>query len=317
MNSRRGSTRESGGKTQGDGWSSRLSPLARAEASELTAAEARLAKVLSTRYPEAALLSARGLAAEAGTSPASVSRFARKLGYSDYAELQSELAVAIRARLSSPPRRLDVDGVARRRSVGDILRDVIARDRDNLDATLSLVDESELEQLARRLSDFRSARVFVAGSKKGGVVASYFAMQLAQLRPGIVLLSLGDGLADQVLDLSGDDLLILFEPRRATVGLMRLFEVARALGTTVATFTDEHPPAALDASEYLFRTRVDAVSIFDSYAAMFALCDAVLAFVVQHSPKSVRTRAERLEDLNASFSSFYGRSTPRAQNEGD
>lgn len=277
----------------------------------MTAAEARLAEVLSTRYPEAALLSARGLAEEAGTSPASVSRFARKLGYADYSELQSELAVAIRARLSSPPRRLEVDGAARRRSVGDILREVIARDRANLDATLNLVDESELEQLARRLSDSRGTRVFVAGSKKGGVVATYFAMQLAQLRPGVVVLSLGDGLADQMLDFCGDDLLVLFEPRRPTVALMRLFEVARSLGAAVATFTDEHPPALLDASEYLFRTRVDAVSVFDSYAAMFALCDAVLAFLVQHSPKAVRARAERLEDLNDSFSSFYGRPAGR------
>ena len=50
--------------------------------------------------------------------------------------------------------------------------------------------------------------------------------------------------------------------------------------------------------------KVDAVSIFDSYAAMFALCDALLAAVVQHTPKIMRTRAERLEALNEAFATW-------------
>lgn len=310
---RRATRQASGNVPAPNGWSNRLSPLVRAEAAQLTGAEARLAKVLSNRYPEAALLSARSLAAEAGTSPASVSRFARKLGYSDYGELQSELAAEIRALLSTPPQRLAVDGSARRQGVGGLLREVIARDRANLDATLNLIDEAALDQLARRLCESpRSSRVYVAGSKKGGVVASYFAMQLAQLRPNVVLLPVGD-LADHVLDMGSADLLVLFEPRRATVTLMRLLAIAKEVGATVATFTDEKPPAALDASEYLFRTKVDAVSVFDSYAAMFAICDALLAFIVHHVPTAVRTRAEHLEALNTSFETFYGSDSSQKQ----
>jgi DNA-binding MurR/RpiR family transcriptional regulator len=70
-----------------------LPPLARLAEAKLTAVESKLADVLSQRYPEAALLSARSIADAAGTSPASVTRFARKLGYTDFAELQAELAV--------------------------------------------------------------------------------------------------------------------------------------------------------------------------------------------------------------------------------
>lgn len=291
------------------GWSERLSPLVRAEAAHLTGAERKLADALFLRYPEAALLSARALASEAGTSAASVSRFARKLGYADYAELQSQLAVELRARLSSPPKRLGVDGT-RRQSVGAILREVIARDRANLDATLHLVDEDELDRLARRLCQSRrSSRVYVAGSKKGAVVAHYFAMQLSQLRSNVVLLTIGD-LADQVLDMSAADILVLFEPRRATTTLMRLLDVAHSSGLPIAAFTDELPPAAFDASEFLFRTKVDAVSVFDSYAAMFALCDAILAFIVHRMPKAVRSRAERLEELNDSFATFFQGGAP-------
>jgi DNA-binding MurR/RpiR family transcriptional regulator len=280
-------------------------PLARLNTARLTAVEARLAEVLSRRYPEAALLSARGMAAAAGTSPASVTRFARKLGYGDFAELQAELAVEMRALLTSPPKRLTVDVPGRRRTAGALLRDVIARERENLDTTLSMIDETQLDALARRLTQDSKSVIYITGSKKGGIVAGYFAMQLAQLRRGVRLLNLSELLADQILDMTADDLLIIFEPRRATAALIQLLAEVRSLGAQVAAFTDEHPPAVITESEFLFRTKVDAISVFDSYAAMFALCDAILAAIVQHAPKVVRARAERLEALNTTLSTWY------------
>jgi DNA-binding MurR/RpiR family transcriptional regulator len=288
-----------------------LPPLARLGAARLTAVEAKLAEVLSRRYPEAALLSARGMAAAAGTSPASVTRFARKLGYEDFAELQAGLAVEMRARLTSPPKRLSVDVPSRRRTAGALLRDVIARERENLDATVSMIDEGLLDALARQLAHDSKSSVYVAGSKKGGVVAGYFAMQLAQLRRGVTLLDLSVLLADQIIDMAPDDVLIVFEPRRATAALVQLVGEARSLGAQVVAFTDEHPPGAIADTDVLFRTKVDAISVFDSYAAMFALCDAILAAIVQHAPKAVRARADRLEALNATLSTWYDlRGTP-------
>lgn len=282
-----------------------LPPLSRLTEANLTAVESKLANVLSQRYPEAALLSARSMADAAGTSPASVTRFARKLGYTDFAELQAELAVEMRARLSSPPKRLTVDMPGRRKTTAALLRDLVARDRENLDATLSMIDEGMLDALMRRLAQGSRSQIYVTGSKKGSIVASYFAMQLAQLRRGVRLLSLSDLLADELLDMTHEDLLVIFEPRRATAMLVSLLTQARSVGAQVAAFTDEHPPGIIAESDFLFRTKVDAISVFDSYAAMFALCDALLAAVALHVPRVVRERAERLEELNAALSTWY------------
>jgi len=289
-----------------------LPPLARLRGARFTAVEARLAEVLTRGYPEAALLSARGMALAAGTSPASVTRFARKLGYEDFAELRAELAVEMRARLTSPPKRLTVDVPGRRKTAGALLRDVIAREKENLDATVAMIDETRLEGLARRLAQDSRSLVYVAGSKKGRIVAGYFAMQLAQLRRGVQLLDLSELLADQILDMTADDLLVVFEPRRATASLIGLLAEARSLGTQVVAFTDEHPPGVIAESDLLFRTKVDAISVFDSYAAMFALCDAVLAAIINHAPKVVRARADRLEALNATLSTWYQEDSPAA-----
>ena len=63
------------------------------------------------------------------------------------------------------------------------------------------------------------------------MVAGYFAMQLAQLRRGVQLIDLSDLLADQILDMTADDLLIIFEPRGATASLVGLLAEARARGS--------------------------------------------------------------------------------------
>jgi hypothetical protein len=42
---------------------------------------------------------------------------------------------------------------------------------------------------------------------------------------------------------------------------------------------------------------------------MFALCDAILAAIIHHAPKIVRARADRLEALNASLSTWHQEGT--------
>jgi DNA-binding MurR/RpiR family transcriptional regulator len=218
----------------------------------------------------------------------------------------------MRAHLTSPPKRLTVDVPGRRKTAGALLRDVIAREKENLDATASMIDERLLDTLSRRLAQDSRSLVYVAGSKKGRIVAGYFAMQLAQLRRGVQLLDLSELLADQIIDMTADDLLVVFEPRRATASLIGLLAEARSLGTQVVAFTDEHPPGVIAESDLLFRTKVDAISVFDSYAAMFALCDAILAAIINHAPKVVRARADRLEALNATLSTWYEEGPPTA-----
>jgi len=175
-----------------------------------------------------------------------------------------------------------------------------------------MIDERLLDTLSRRLAQDSRSLVYVAGSKKGRIVAGYFAMQLAQLRRGVQLLDLSELLADQIIDMTADDLLVVFEPRRATASLIGLLAEARSLGTQVVAFTDEHPPGVIAESDVLFRTKVDAISVFDSYAAMFALCDAILAAIINHAPKVVRARADRLEALNSALSTWYEEGSPTA-----
>lgn len=280
------------------------SPEIRLRTAPLTPSESRIASVILDGYPESALLTAQAIAEKASTSPATVSRLATKLGYRDFAEMQADLRRALRAQLSSPSKRLLAQSGPPKRAAA-LLEQVIDIEVSNLRRTLELTDRGKLEELVECLGRSRHGRVYVGGSKKAGVVARYFTVQLSQLRPRVHLLRLDDTLADQLIDLAPGDVVVLFEPRRVTKHAVKLIEAAKSRGATVAVFTDERPPpAVLAESDFVFPTTVDAVSMFDSYAGIFALCAAILAALIGRNPADARSRAEHLDTLNLDFDTW-------------
>jgi hypothetical protein len=58
------------------------------------------------------------------------------------------------------------------------------------------------------------------------------------------------------------------------------------------------------ARQRLAATTVDAVSMFDSHAGIFALCSAILAALIGRNPAEARSRAEHLEALNLNFDTW-------------
>lgn len=270
-------------------------------AAELTDVEHRIADVVLDRYPQSALLSSRLIASAAKVSPASVTRFSIKLGFADFWEMQNALKVEMRARLNTPPTRLALDSTRRKQTTHEMWERIVALDSENLARTRQLIDVAELERFIQAVAN-SNGFIYVIGSKKAGVVAHYFAVQLNQVRRGVRRLALSDAVADELLDLTSADMLVVFEPRRATKPLIQVVEAARRAKASIALFSDERPARSLvAAADFVFRTAIDAVSIFDSYAGLFALCHAVMAGVVQELGSRVRPRTEKLELLNRQF----------------
>ena len=181
---------------------------------DLTPAERSVAAAVLRDYPRSALLTGAQVASMAGVSPASVSRFAAKLGYASYAQVQEHLRTELRARLESPSERLRVSA-QRRPAPADLLASAIERDIENLRRTLEVIDPQVFEALVARLAR-SDGRIYVGGSKKARVLADYLAVQLNQVRGRVTLLKMDDTLPDSILDVSSRDLLVVLQPRRAS-----------------------------------------------------------------------------------------------------
>ncbi len=267
---------------------------------DLTPSEVRLARAVLTGYPQSGLATAAALATTARTSQATVTRFVTKLGYNSFPEFQEELRDELRRRLASPSSRLRVRNPSARRRPGEALVESIRLDIENLRETAELVDPGAFEALISQLVKADS-KVFVAGSKKAGSIAAYFAAQLNQVRSGVHLLPLADSLPDQILEVNRRDVLVAFEPRRATIHLERLVEHFCRVGATVAVVCDEYPAPALAQSPIVITVATRGPNLFDSYTAIVSVINAILAGAVPRMPTTTTSRIERLEALNRDF----------------
>lgn len=269
----------------------------------LTPSERRVADAVLRDHPQSALLSAQEVAARAGVSASSVSRFTAKLGYETYGQLRDDLREHLRARLRSPGGRLDVSN-ARRATPSDALAETIELDIDNLRRTLELVNGEVFDQLVRRLGK-AEGRVYIAASKKARVLAEYLAIPLNQIRRSVILLRIDDGLPDRLLEMSSRDILLALEPRRATRTLIRLVEHAIQVDAAVGVIADDSLPPVLARVDYPIPVPVLSTSAFDSYTAYISVINAILAALIARAPGRAKARIDRLEQLNLAFETWY------------
>ncbi len=306
---------EKGGSTITQADYERVSPFVRSmRRTDLTPAEREIARVLITNYPEAGLLSARALARSAAVSSPTVSRFATKLGYSSFQELQEAMRLDLRARLSSPSQRLRRSRTTRQ-TPHDLLSEVVEVDIDNLRRSLAQIDPTEFDRLVGRLIDPKGS-IYVIGSKKGAVPARYLFVQLNQLRGGVFLLGAGDGLTDELLEVGSKDLLVAFAPRRSTSNMVETVREFRRRGAAVAGLCDQFPSPELSSADYLLTVVTRSLSLFDSYTAFLTLVNGIVAALVAEPGAEIPARMKRVDALSEAFGIWASGVQPKRHTKG-
>ncbi len=119
----------------------------------------RIARYLEAGYPHAGLETADALGKRIDVSASTIVRFIAKLGYSGYAEFQSELRGEVEARLVSPLQRLTkrhIEGDRSERSDNIATRSFEAA-ISALSKTYGALDPQELEAAAKLLANAAGA----------------------------------------------------------------------------------------------------------------------------------------------------------------
>ncbi|MFD5226706.1 MurR/RpiR family transcriptional regulator [Microbacterium sp. NPDC058342] len=205
---------------------------------DLSKSERAVCRVLSSTSAEHLLYaSAAELGAQSSTSNASVVRTLQKLGYSGLSQLKQEVAAPFSSSVS-PEVRLKT-------RIEHIGQDLARIQQETWDEAASLID------LARTSNDdssysaainllVRADDVYCYGLGASGIAAEHLALRLR--RTGIATRRLStDGfrLADEVMNLSARDALVVFAPGRVTRDIDVLLDHAQLVGANVILVTDE------------------------------------------------------------------------------
>ncbi len=266
-------------------------------------ADAKAIRFFRDNREEVLVASASALAAKIGTSDATVIRAARALGYASLDALRRALASELRRDLS-PASRLT-------RTLGEVkgdadsaLRAAVETQIKGLEALCRDVGPALFHEAVDRLVG--AGRVFIFGIGPSGAIAEYFAIQLGRF--GVDAASLTDTglrLADRLLRLRQDDLVVILAYSRVYAELEALLNRAATVGAKTLLVTD-----TLGGT---LRGRVDTVlSVARGESHSFSMHTTTLgmieALLVSFAARRPEETVKSLRTLNALRASVSGRS---------
>jgi len=258
--------------------------LVAAVSSELTPTERRIAEAVLGEPTLLAFGTVSDLADRVGTSRPSIVRFATKLGFDGYTQLQQHVRSDLSHRLSRPSERIRSDGE----------QAVPARVAIN-DAISSVFDALEGDRLAELVEPVvRAEKVWILSGETSQAGAHALHSGLSMVRPGVRSLeehSFGTDLSDAG---TRDTAVVIdfIRYRRQVTTAARVFAEA---GVTVVAITDSPLSPLVELADTWCQIKVPAIGPFDSSVPVVALCELLVAQVAKDLHDDATNRIDRIE----------------------
>jgi len=252
----------------------------------LTPTDRRIAEAVLAEPTLLAFGTVSDLADRVHTSRPSIVRFARKLGFDGYPQLQRNARRDLSHRLSRPSERIRHDDESARPARTAIFG-----------AIESVFEAIDGERRAALAAPFVRARnVWVLSGETSQAGAHAFQSRLSIVRPGVRRLeehSLGTDLSGAG---SGDAAIVFdfFRYRRyVTTGARHLAQS----GATVVAVTDSPLSPLVETADVWCEIEVPAVGPFDSSVPVVAIAEALVSQVARELHAEAAARIDRIESL--------------------
>jgi DNA-binding MurR/RpiR family transcriptional regulator len=199
----------------------------------------RLADYVLDNYVQAALMTATELAHQVNVDAATVVRFAQRLGYGGFPELQNEIKEKVKQDLLIKPEK-----VAEPDSLSGVVDQTMVEMQDAVEQVRKLLDISALEKIIEQIGEARRILIVPDGL---GQVAAYNLLSLLEqggflvsvVQPGVV------DLARTILTAREGDLIIAIDVAGAAPYISRALIEARnaRIHTAAVVGAPSHPTA--------------------------------------------------------------------------
>ncbi|MGI8578291.1 MAG: MurR/RpiR family transcriptional regulator [Nocardioidaceae bacterium] len=255
-----------------------LSEQIRQRLGDLTPSERRVARALLSGSPTMGLESSARLAQRVGVSGPTVSRFANRLGFDNYAAFQGALRADVAARVMSP-----VEVYRRHGETG------VDDPLDAAGTTLGAAVTASLRGLS--LHDFERATAYLCDSRRqviavGGwfshLVAGYFGAMLRQFRPRVRWVPpMASERTAAIADVEKKDVAVVFDFRRYERDTAELAQALHDAGARIVLFTDPWLSPIADISDAVLPAQVVGPSPFESLTPTLAVVETLLTAVAE------------------------------------
>jgi DNA-binding MurR/RpiR family transcriptional regulator len=263
----------------------------------LTPTERKPALALLANYPVPGLEPVAQFAKRAGVSGPTVLRLVAKLGFSSYPRFQQALRDELEQRGQAPLAKIGAHPFGQRNGGEDFVNKYGGAIIANIETSLREMPRSEFKGALALLAD-RNRRISLLGGRFSTSVALQFYLHLRELRPKVQMVS-GQTATwpEHLLDFGSRDVLIVFDIRRYQDDVVRFAKEAAAQGADIVLFTDHWLSPIASVARHVFALRTAMPSSWESFAALSALTEIMVARLQALQWGEASRRMERLEKI--------------------
>lgn len=260
--------------------------LVAAVSGDLTRAERRIAQEVLSDPTLLAFGTVSDLAERVGTSRPTIVRFAHKLGFEGYSQLQRHIRSDLSHQLSRPSERIRHEN-----GKSPPARDAIST---SLDSVFEALSGHRLAELADPLA--KASNVWILSGETSLAGAHALRSGLSMVRPGVQLLEehrFGTDLCDAGPE---DAALVMdfFRYRRQVVGAARLL---KNVGVELVAITDSPLSPLAELTPNWCEIEVPAIGPFDSSVPAVAICELLVGQVTRMLHGGAARRIDHIEEL--------------------
>ncbi len=253
-----------------------------------------IAKYIIENYEKAAYMTAASLGSQTGVSESTVVRFALKLGFEGYPEMQRALQELTRTKLTSV-QRMEVTNTL----IGnaDILAKVLLSDIDKIRRTL---DEIDREVFYRAVDKIATARnIYIIGVRTSASLAGFLNFSLRMIFDNVRLIQTTSGseIFEQLLSMEKEDVMIAISFPRYSKRIINAVAFARSRGAVVIALTDSAKSPIAGYADQLLTACSDMASFVDSLVAPLSIINAMIVALTRKKSDELKERLRELEKI--------------------
>lgn len=259
----------------------------------------RVLEVIDAQPRQMSYASTSATAAEAEVNVATVVRTAQQLGFSGWPALRAE----IRSRYLSGLSASEVLGEHSEHTGQGPAWSTLRRDMDNLHDLTRLLDEAQVQRVARLIHAAGTTLVLGSGSFAApGLQLAHLAQTIGHdvrlHRVG------GTALFNAVSLLGPRDCLVVFQLWRTPHEILQAIELAAAAGASIVLVSDQVREDLRELADELVAMPSEGASMFPSLVAATTIVQAIVAALVACDPAAAAAWSDKVEQLWSRYGLF-------------
>ncbi|WP_322783238.1 MurR/RpiR family transcriptional regulator [Acinetobacter nectaris] len=264
------------------------------EYSQLTPQEKKVADFILDHIHDLVTYNSAEIARLSQVSKATVSRLFKRLGYTSYKALREHTRTL---RQQGIPLVENKEILAK----DSLLQRHYEQEKLNLQLLMQYLTSPEFSNILDAL--LKAKKIAITGFRNSYAVALHLRQQLLQARSDVYLYpQSGQTIAEELVDLTKEDVFILFAFRRRPQHLKHILQYLQKNNVPVLLISEEKSSELMQLSSWHIHMSLDSISAFDSYTAAMSFC-SLLSNAFLHA--SLNHSRERVQKISQCYAQLY------------